>query len=97
MADLTPALDRATEALPYAKRSVRRAAARAAVSAALRDPDDDVIDAAAAALSAKNGRRWSVMAESDREQYREFARVTLDAVRAAILGEGVLMVPGREA
>lgn len=87
-ADRTPALARTTEEMRsrFGAAWMTHDDARAVVSAALHDPGDDVIDDAAAALAAKNGRRWSVMAETDREQYREFARVTLDAARAAILG-----------
>lgn len=93
----TPALARATEALPYAKRHVREAAARASVSAALHDPDDDVI---ARTLLA---HRWDdggydgmgflcicghiTGPGPDADTSWAFSVHIADAVRAAILGE----------
>lgn len=103
MADLTPALDRATEALPYAKRSVRRAAARAAVSAALHDPDDaawplSVLDPLPLPV---NIRDWSPamrdaygaaatehgFTEGNEAARRVFMNESAARLRAAILGE----------
>lgn len=101
MGDQTPALARATEAVREAAfAAVRKASsgdpsfdplstageyARAAMSAALRDPDDPeslwlygaAIDAAAASLGT------TLLTES----YIVAVRAAVDAVRAAILGE----------
>jgi hypothetical protein len=83
--DQTPALARATEALPYAKRSVREAAARAAVSAALHDPDhpDWLAEALYRADYPLSPRAWDDLNAVTHGLYRQRA----DAVRAAILGE----------
>jgi hypothetical protein len=83
----TPALDRATESLPYAKRHVREAAARAAVSAALHDPDDPdwlerVIDAHSPFTITTSP---PVRCECGR-WVENHGRHVADAVRAAILG-----------
>ncbi|WP_175008140.1 hypothetical protein [Cellulosimicrobium sp. TH-20] len=96
----TPALARATEALferyesgaaevsvPVAKVDDFAPDARAAVSAALHDPDDP--DWLARCLAEREwallgvGRSWEAVAPFEREMYRDRA----DAVRAAILGE----------
>lgn len=93
----TPALARATEALPYGPGAMhpddRVKVARAAVSAVLHDPDDDVI---ARTLDAHRAiwvpglecscQRWP-FDESDDQTMQGFARHQADAVRAAILGE----------
>jgi hypothetical protein len=83
--DQTPALARATEALPYAKRSVREAAARAAVSAALHDPDHPgwLAEALYRADYPLSPRAWDDLNAVTHGLYRQRA----DAVRAAILGE----------
>ena len=41
--------------------------------------EDPRVEAAARALAERDGRLWSVMAESDREQYRDYARAALAA------------------
>jgi hypothetical protein len=90
----TPSITRATKAVhdvecgceydgDHSDEEVARwgAAARAAVSAALHDPDDP--DALAKVLAAFDSIAWSNMRRETKDIYRRMA----DAVRAAILGE----------
>lgn len=114
MADLTPALARASAAIDDALRNAEAKdydavmhgephegitsddLADIALSAALYDPDDPeglwlygaAIDAAAASLDATLALP---------ESYIVAVRAAVDAVRAEVLGEGVLMTLGREA
>jgi len=107
--DQTPALARATEALNYVFDEEPRTAladldeptrlllaegARAAVSAALHDPDDpdwlaralyeqdEREEVAIGAIKADESNPWSALPDSERYFYRSL----INAVRAAILG-----------
>lgn len=90
--DQTPALARATEALvneplprendgSFSPERYATNLARAAVSAALHDPDDP--DFGAKVLASFDSIEWSNMRRETRDIYRRM----FAAVRAAILGE----------